>query len=165
MYLLRLGSWVLYFFFRPHSGSELSIYPSYDRPAASLRLKNCKIPFTLPPPNLISVLVHVKRTFVDPIPIPEPDYFRPFLYPLPRLSRLTVDIILCPLPRHHAILEKNQNGKRTWFNVKFPLPFLCKPKKYECFNITLIPAPWPKMPGGKGNYSSQWQTNLNWLPL
>ena len=59
MYLLRLGSWVLYFFFRPHSGSELSIYPSYDRPAASLRLKNCKIPFTLPPPNLISVLVHV----------------------------------------------------------------------------------------------------------
>ena len=34
----------------------------------------------------------------DPIPIPEQDYFRPFLWPLPRLSRLTVDIILYPLP-------------------------------------------------------------------
>ena len=42
-----------------HTRSELSIYQSYARPPTSCRSKNCKIPFTLPPPNLIPVLVFV----------------------------------------------------------------------------------------------------------
>ena len=38
-----VGGW--YTLLRPHSGSQVSIYPNYARPAASLRSNKCERPF------------------------------------------------------------------------------------------------------------------------